>query len=118
MKYLLVSIVLLGVVSSCMKPCPVQGCKMIHDHVHFFGGSWGSGKVVDKEEAIKAGKLQVFSGMPWYRRLFKRNYYTETGLKYKNFNWHQHRAKNKEDWHAFSGKAKYPGKEKSPRQYE
>lgn len=112
-RYIGLFLILLIGFSACMKPCKVQGCKMIHDHVHFFGAERGDGRMATKEEALQEGNLQVVSGMPWYRRLFKKNYYTENGLKYKNFNWHQHRARNKEDWHTFSGKAKYPGKEKT-----
>lgn len=99
------------VASSCAKQCKVSGCRMIHDHVHYFGGERGDGRPVTREEAIAEKEVKVVSGMPWYRRLFKRNYVTEKGLKHKRFNPHQHRARNKEDWHTLSGKAKYPGKE-------
>ncbi|MFN3316275.1 MAG: hypothetical protein ACK40K_05645, partial [Raineya sp.] len=96
---------------SCAKQCKVSGCRMIHDHVHYFGGERGDGRPVTREEAIKEKEAKVVSGMPWYRRLFKKNYVTEEGVKHKRFNPHQHRARNKEDWHTLSGKAKYPGKE-------
>ncbi|MDX1905010.1 MAG: hypothetical protein SFU27_12705 [Thermonemataceae bacterium] len=97
--------------SACAKKCNVQGCKTIHDHLHYFGGERGDGRPVSREEAIKEGEVEVLSGMPWYRRIFKKNYRTEEGLKYKRFDPHQHRARNKEDWNTFSGKAKYPAKQ-------
>lgn len=108
---LFVLVLLAYYLSSCAKPCRVSGCRMIHDHVHFFGGERGDGRPITREEALKEGELKVVSGMPWYRRLFKKTYVTENGLKHKRFNPHQHRARNKEDWHTLSGKAKYPGKE-------
>jgi len=32
---------LVYVLGACAKPCRVSGCRMIHDHVHFFGGERG-----------------------------------------------------------------------------
>lgn len=102
---------ILWLLGSCAKKCQVSGCRMIHDHVHYFGGERGDGRPVTREEAVKEKEVKIVSGMPWYRRLFKRNYVTENGLKHKRFNPHQHRARNKEDWNTPSGQAKYPGKE-------
>jgi hypothetical protein len=97
--------------TSCVKKCTVIGCKTIHDHTHYFGGERGDGRPVTREEALKEKNLKVVSGMPWYRRIFRKSYRTEDGLKYKRFDAQQHRAKNKEDYHTWSGKAKYPKKQ-------
>jgi len=97
--------------TSCVKKCTVMGCKTIQDHTHFFGGERGDGRPVVREEAIKEKQLKVVSGMPWYRRVFRKNYRTEDNLKYKRFDAKQHRTKNKEDYNTMSGKAKHPKKQ-------
>ncbi|KOY86973.1 hypothetical protein AD998_13205 [bacterium 336/3] len=109
--FLFLGFFLLIATSSCVKKCKVIGCKTIQDHSHYFGGERGDGRPVTREEAIKEKNLKVVSGMPWYRRMFRKNYRTEDGLKYKRFDAQQHRAKNKEDYNTWSGKAKSPKKQ-------
>jgi hypothetical protein len=91
--------------TSCMKKCRLDGCQMIADHTHFFGaeaGKDGSAIVKDSVEA----SLTVVSGLPWYRRVFKRKYYTQDGLKYKKFDALRYSGKNKPALNTFWGKEK------------
>ncbi len=52
----------------------------------------------DQETGPKSisSTLPVYRGVPWWRRIFKKRYRTEEGLKYKDMEKHRYSGKNKQ----------------------
>ncbi|MEM9982559.1 MAG: hypothetical protein AAF734_08690, partial [Bacteroidota bacterium] len=55
-------------------------------------------QAVDQETGPKSisSTLPVYRGVPWWRRIFKKRYRTEEGLKYKKMDKHRYSGKNKQ----------------------
>ena len=85
-------------ICSCAKRCPMDSCHMIGDHTHFFGGETDSeGAQIQKDAEGVNASLEVYSGVPWWRRIFKKKHRTEEGLRYKKFDKIRYSGKNKKE---------------------
>ncbi len=90
---------------SCAKRCPVELCHMIGDHTHFFGGETDSeGAPIQKDAEGVNASLEVYSGVPWWRRVCKKKHRTEEDLRYKKLDKIRYSGKNKKELEKMSVK--------------
>ncbi len=60
----------------CAKRCPLSSCHQIKDHTHFFGAENDNNGAVAKREDVHKD-LDAYSGVKWWRRVFKKKYKVE-----------------------------------------